>query len=73
MRKATTAYPSWLRSGLLQLGATLRGVVYGFALMIASPFAWSAGQTVAALFIGGVAVLGMGLEVLATQQGDQKA
>jgi hypothetical protein len=70
MRTATTTRPTWLQTVVVQLGASLRGVVYGFALVIAASVAWSAGQTVAAVFIGGVAILGIGLEVVATQRED---
>jgi hypothetical protein len=70
MRAATSVRPSWIQTGFLQLGASLRGAVYAFALIVAAPVAWSAGQTVAAAFIGGVAILGIGLEVLATRRSD---
>ncbi len=55
----------------LRLGAPLRGAVYGLTLVIAVPLAWMAGQTVSAVFVGGVAVLGKGLEVLATRRTDR--
>jgi hypothetical protein len=70
MRTAATTRPTWLQTVVVQLGASLRGVVYGFAMVIAAPVAWSAGQTVAAVFIGGVAILGIGLEVVATHRAD---
>jgi hypothetical protein len=70
MRTAATTRPSWLQTGFMQLGASLRGVVYGFALIVAAPLAWTTGQTVAAIFIGGVAGLGIGLEFMATRKSE---
>jgi hypothetical protein len=54
----------------VRLGAPLRGVVYGFALVIAAPVAWAADQTAAAVFVEGVAVLGIGLEAVASRRRD---
>jgi hypothetical protein len=39
----------------MRLGAPLRGVVYGFALIVAAPVAWQSGEQKAALFMGAVA------------------
>ena len=47
----------------LRLDAPLRGVIYGLALVVAVPLAWSAGKVLSALVIGGIAVVGIGLEV----------
>lgn len=50
----------------MRLGAPLRGVVYGLALIVAVPLAWQAGQQKAALSIGAVALFGIGLEAVRT-------
>lgn len=47
----------------MRLDAPLRGVIYGLALVVAVPLAWSAGKVLSALVIGGIAVVGIGLEV----------
>jgi hypothetical protein len=62
MRADATARPSWLQTGAVQLGASLRGIVYGFALIIAVPLAWSAGKPLPALLIGAAALFGIGVE-----------
>jgi len=62
MRTAATVRPSRLQSSAIQLGASLRGVVYGFALIGAVPLAWSTGRVLAALFIAFLALLGIGVE-----------
>jgi hypothetical protein len=59
-----------MRPGGVRLGAPLRGTVYGFARVIAAPLAWMAGQTLSAVFMVGVAVLGISLELLATRRTD---
>jgi hypothetical protein len=48
----------------VRLGAPVRGVVYGLAVVMAVPLAWSAGNKLAAILIGGVALFGIGLEAL---------
>jgi hypothetical protein len=62
MRPAVTARPSWFQTCAMQLGASVRGVVYGFALIIAVPLAWTDSQLLPALLIGGSALIGMGME-----------
>ena len=48
----------------MRLGAPLRGVVFGLALVAGVPLAWSAGHTLAAIFVGGIAIFGICLEAL---------
>ena len=48
----------------MRFGAPLRGVIYGFARVVAAPFAWQASEDKAALFIGAVALFGIGLEAV---------
>ncbi|HEY8761222.1 MAG TPA: hypothetical protein VIP52_09975 [Candidatus Dormibacteraeota bacterium] len=60
----TSATASWLQTGVLRLGASLRGVVYGFALMFAVPLAWTGGKGLAAVFIGAVALFGIAMEAV---------
>ena len=48
----------------VRLGAPLRGVVYGLALVVAVPLAWSAGNKLPAVVMAGAVVIGIGLEVL---------
>jgi hypothetical protein len=50
----------------VRLGAPVRGVVYGLALIVAAPVAWQAGNYKAALIIGAVALFGIGLEAVRT-------
>ena len=50
----------------MRLGAPIRGVVYGLALVVGVPLAWTAGDEKAALFIGAVALFGIGLEAMST-------
>jgi hypothetical protein len=42
-------------------------VIYGFALIVGAPLAWEAGEDKAALFIGAVAVFGIGLGAVNTR------
>ena len=70
MRPAT-ARPSWLQTGVMQLGASLRGVVYGSALIVAVPFAWTAGKILPAFFIATVALIGIGVEAVIYNRRDR--
>ena len=69
--RATTARPSRLETGALQLGASLRGVVYGFALIVAAPVAWTAGKPLPALFIGAVALISIAAEAVIHSRRDR--
>jgi hypothetical protein len=71
MRKASTARSSRLQSGAMQLGASLRGMVYGFALIVAAPLAWTGSKPAAALLIGTVALIGIGFEAVIHIRGDR--
>jgi hypothetical protein len=46
-------------------------VVYGVALIVAVPLAWTAGRQLIALFIDGVVVVSIGLEAVMHVRGDQ--
>jgi hypothetical protein len=52
----------------VRLGAPIRGVVYGLALIVGAPITWQAGQQKAAVFIGAVAIFGIGLEAVRSSQ-----
>ena len=71
MRAPTTARLSLLHSGAVQLGASVRGMIYGFALIVAVPFDWTGGKPLRALFIGAVALLGIGVEAMIHVRRDQ--
>jgi hypothetical protein len=62
MRTSTTARLSLLQTCAVQLGASVRGMVYGIALIGAAPLAWTAGKWPAALCIGAIALFGIGVE-----------
>ncbi len=72
MRTATTVRPSWLHTGAVQLGALIRGVVYGFALLVAAPQAWTAGKPLVTILIGLVVVFGVSVEAVTHIQGDDR-
>jgi hypothetical protein len=44
----------------------VRGVLYAVTLIVAVPLAWQAGEQKAALFIGAVALFGIGVEAMST-------
>ena len=46
-------------------------MVYGVALIVAVPLAWTAGRQLIALFIDGVVVVSIGLEAVMHVRGDQ--
>ncbi|MDQ6917831.1 MAG: hypothetical protein M3Z98_00590 [Candidatus Dormibacteraeota bacterium] len=72
MRTATTVRPSWLHTGAVQLGASIRGVVYGFALLVAVPQAWTAGKPLVAFLIGLVVLFGIVVEAVTHIRGDHR-
>ena len=72
MRTVATAQSSRLQTGAMQLGASLRGMVYGFAVIVAAPLAWTVGKGIAALFIAAIALLGIVVEAVIHVRGDQK-
>jgi hypothetical protein len=72
MRTVATAQSSRLQTGAMQLGASLRGMVYGFAVIVAAPLAWTVGKAMAALFIAAIALLGIGVEAAIHLRGDQE-
>jgi hypothetical protein len=72
MRTAATARPSRLQTGFVQLGASFRGIVYGFALIVAVPLAWTSGRPLPALLIGVVALVGISIEALIHSRMDWK-
>ena len=49
----------------MRLGAPLRGLAYGIGVVVGVPLSWTAGKPLAAVIIGGIAIVGMGLEVAA--------
>jgi hypothetical protein len=46
----------------VRLGAPLRGVIYGFALIVAVPVAGSSGRSAVAVFLVLGVLVGMGIE-----------
>jgi hypothetical protein len=52
----------------MRLSAPVRGAIYGLALVVAVPLAWTGGQSKGALLLGGVAVFGMLLELVAVRR-----
>jgi hypothetical protein len=71
MRTFATARSSRLQTGALQLGASLRGMIYGFAVIVAAPMAWTVGKALPALFIAAMALLCIGVEAVIHGRGDQ--
>jgi hypothetical protein len=50
------------------LGAPLRGVLYGLAPVVVVPMAWLDGRVIPAVVVGGLALIGVALEILTSRR-----